>query len=140
MEKDDIKQILEVQESQNTNILSENNLIYALENDSTNYFIVAKDENLVVGFAGITYVEDSCDLVAIVVRKDYTNNGIGSSLLNNIIKYCENNTCIKKIMLEARRSNKIAIELYERFGFSMTFVRHNYYDNNEDALIYSKEL
>jgi len=42
---------------------------------------------------------------------------------------------IRIIVLEVRRSNRPAIELYRSFGFSVLSVRPAYYsDDNEDAL------
>jgi ribosomal-protein-alanine N-acetyltransferase len=43
-------------------------------------------------------------------------------------------------MLEVRRSNDAARRLYERFGFCLTGVRHDYYSHPvEDALVLGRE-
>ena len=46
----------------------------------------------------------------------------------------------RRAMLEVRRSNVVAQQLYERFGFSVAGVRRDYYTHpEEDALILWRE-
>ena len=72
-------------------------------------------------------------------EKNQTKKGIASSLLSNIYSFCINNGIIK-ILLEVRKSNIIAQNLYEKQGFKKISERKKYYDNIEDAYIYEKEL
>jgi ribosomal-protein-alanine N-acetyltransferase len=42
---------------------------------------------------------------------------------------------LRLVLLEVRRSNSAAIQLYRKLGFSVTGVRPGYYaDNQEDAI------
>ncbi len=53
------------------------------------YFLVAKYENEIIGFAGIKIIFDEADLMNIVVKKSARNQHIGSLLLDNLLKYAK---------------------------------------------------
>lgn len=133
MTKDDIQDALNLEKSHNIKILSKNLLENEIENKNA-YYIVAKVNDNIVGYAGISYVLDSADLISIVVDKDKTNMSIATHMLNNIISFCKNNNIIE-IMLEVRCSNIPAQKLYKKFGFKQISIRKKYYDNLEDAYI-----
>ena len=79
-------------------------------------------------------------ILGIAVDKNYTRKNIASTMLNHIIEVCKKMD-LDNIFLEVRESNIPAINLYEKHGFKKISIRTNYYkDNNEDALIYVKEL
>lgn len=133
MAKKDIQDVLKLEYSHNIKILSENILEKELKNSNT-YYIVAKLNNKIVGYAGISYVLDSADLISIVVDKEKTRMKIATNMLENIISFCKENN-IKEILLEVRKSNTTAQNLYLKFGFEIISIRKKYYDNTEDAYI-----
>ena len=108
-----------------------------LLSDSSLY-IVAKKQNEIIGFAGIKIIIDESDIMNIVVKKSYRNNGIGSLLLENLILISNKKNLIF-INLEVDCKNTIAINLYKKFGFEEISLRKNYYKNN-DAIIMKKKL
>ena len=108
-----------------------------LLSDSSLY-IVAKKQNEIIGFAGIKIIIDEADIMNIVVKKSYRNNGIGSLLLENLI-LTSNKKNLNFINLEVDCKNTIAINLYKKFGFEEISLRKNYYKNN-DAIIMKKKL
>lgn len=102
------------------------------------YFVVAKYENEIIGFAGIKIIFDEADLMNIVVKKSARNQHIGSLLLDNLLKYAKKNN-ILSIMLEVNEKNTPAILLYKKYGFEQISVRKNYY-NKDDAIIMKKNI
>lgn len=108
-----------------------------LLSDSSLY-IVAKKQNEIIGFAGIKIIIDEADIMNIVVKKSYRNNGIGSLLLENLI-LISNKKNLNFINLEVDCKNTIAINLYKKFEFEEISLRKNYYKNN-DAMIMKKKL
>ena len=50
------------------------------------------------------------------VKKAYWNQGVGSTLMRELIRYAEENG-IELLNLEVRSDNIRAVRLYERFGF-----------------------
>lgn len=101
--------------------------------------IIAKLNNEILGFGGIWKAVDDIHITNIVVRKDKRNNGIGSILLDKLIKLCEaENTT--SITLEVANTNIPAIKLYEKFGFKEVGIRKKYYNNSVDAIIMTMEV
>ncbi len=91
--------------------------------------------NNVVGFLHITISFDEADIVDIITSEEYRNHGIGNSLISYAIK--DNN--LKKINLEVRESNKIAIEFYQKMNFKKVRIIKKYY-GTEDAFFMVKEI
>lgn len=112
---------------------SYNILKQELENSKSKYF-VAKQENEIVGFAGIMLIIDEVNIMNIVVKKDKRNLGIGSLLLEEIINYSKIHIATS-ITLEVNEKNIPAIKLYKKYGFKQVGLRKKYYNNEEDAIL-----
>lgn len=107
------------------------NLKSELKNINSKY-IVAKINDMVVGFAGIWFSVDDAHITNIVVHKDYRHIGIGSALLKRLIDLAS----IKaSLTLEVNVKNKYAYELYLKYGFKNLGIRKKYYRGIEDAYI-----
>lgn len=109
-----------------------------LECDNS-YFVIAKNKNEIVGFAGLKNIINQADIMNIVVKKSFRGNGIGSKLLENLIFYAKNNN-LKMITLEVNEHNLSAIRLYNKFEFNHIGIRKKYYNGESDAIIMSKQL
>ena len=130
---DDMKDILY---SDFDNFWSYNILKQELENPNTTY-IIAKEKNQVVGFAGISICIDEATLNNIVVKKGYRGRGLGGELLESLIDICSDLN-LKTLTLEVNTSNEPAIRLYKKFGFKNLGIRKKYYNNSQDAYIMTK--
>ena len=104
-------------------------------NDNNQKVYVYIINNNVVGFLHITISFDEADIIDIITSKEYRNHGIGNSLISYAIK--DNN--LKKINLEVRESNKIAIEFYQKMNFKKVRIIKKYY-GTEDAFFMVKEI
>lgn len=112
---------------------SYNILKQELENGKSKYF-VAKQENEIVGFAGILLIIDQVNIMNIAVKKDKRNFGIGSSLLEEIIRYSKIHNATS-ITLEVNEKNIPAIKLYKKYGFKQVGLRRKYYNNEDNAIL-----
>ena len=90
----DIEPVLYLEKTHNIKILNENMLNEDLKQNNT-YYVVAKLDNTIVGYLGISYVLDTADIISIVIDKNYTKKGIASLLLNHIFKFCKTNNIVK---------------------------------------------
>ena len=115
------------------NFWSYNILKQELENGKSKYF-VAKQENEIIGFAGILLIIDEVNIMNIVVRKDKRNLGIGSLLLEKIIDFSEIHNATS-ITLEVNEKNIPAIKLYKKYGFKQVGLRRKYYNNEDNAIL-----
>jgi ribosomal-protein-alanine N-acetyltransferase len=97
------------------------------------------EEVPILGYAGMWIMADEAHVTSIASHKEHRRQGIGEVLLISLIELA----MVKQariVTLEARVSNRIAQNLYYKFGFDKLGVRKAYYlDNKEDAVIMSTE-
>lgn len=110
-----------------------------LESNNSYFFVAKNISGEIVGFAGIKIILDEADIMNIVVKKDFRNNGIGSLLLDYLISYSKSIN-LKTITLEVNEINIPAIKLYEKFVFEKLGIRKKYYNGKNDAIIMSKKI
>lgn len=65
--------------------------------------------------------------LAISVKKDYWRNGIGSAVMEELIRFAKEHKNIKNISLGVKASNQNAIRLYEKFGFEKVGIHKDYF-------------
>ena len=109
-----------------------------LINNNSLYF-VAKKEDEIVGFSGITINVDFTEITNIVVKKDFRKLGIGKMLLEKIIK--ETKELGKDLMyLEVNENNENAINLYKKYAFEEVGRRKGYYNKKYDAILMNLKI
>src|SRR5579883_708708 len=88
-----------------------------------------------IGFAGLWLMVDEAHITTIAIHPDYRRRSLGEFLLLSLIDIAYT-IGAKWVTLEVRVSNYTAQNLYRKYGFHESGVRHRYYsDNQEDALI-----
>lgn len=104
-------------------------------------FLSAQAENgTISGYIICTTVLDEGNVDNIAVCPDCRRQGVASSLLAAFHQYGREHG-LTSLFLEVRPSNRNAIRLYERFGYSEVGRRKNYYlSPKEDAIIMRLEL
>ena len=106
------------------------------------YSLVLKEGMKVIGFAILSVSTEESHLLNIGLTASKRGQGLGKELLEKIIMAAEVMGS-KKIFLEVRISNVIAIDLYKKSGFKEIGLRKNYYrtkEGREDAILMSKSL
>lgn len=89
----------------------------------------------IMGFVGMWIMVDEAHIINIAVRASHRGQGIGELLIISSLDVAKK-LHARVVTLEVRVSNKIAQNLYSKYGFKEAGVRKNYYtDNKEDALI-----
>ena len=123
----DLTNIKEIEQDNYGYILTEE-----LINDNLHTHFILEDESF-IGYISIWHDENKAQIESIIVN--VKNNGYGQKLLKYALDYLNGYV----ITLEVRKSNSIAIHVYEKFGFKTVTIRKNYYKNNEDALLMLRE-
>lgn len=108
-----------------------------LESDLSKY-IVAKENEKIIGFAGIIILPDDVEITNIVTKKTERKKGIGKLLLDKLIEMA---FALKKdISLEVNEKNEAAISLYKKAEFEEVGIRKKYYNGCENAIIMTKKF
>ncbi len=109
--------------------------------DCAFYFVVKVDDKI-VGYAGIIFTGDEGHITNVAVNENYRRRKIGSALLLRLIEMAQDKRS-RHLFLELRKSNKVALKFYEKFGFQILGLRRNYYSDTclpvgtagEDAVV-----
>jgi len=98
-------------------------------------YIVAREGDKIVGYAGLWLMVDEAHITTFAVLPEHRRRRIGERLLQRLFDIADEMGA-EWLTLEVRVSNIGAQRLYEKYGFRRAGVRRRYYsDNNEDALI-----
>jgi [ribosomal protein S18]-alanine N-acetyltransferase len=94
----------------------------------------AGGEKRLVGYLICSRYDTVWHVMNVAVDLDDQRRGLASALLGELyLQVCDPGA---RFTLEVRRSNDVAIRLYEREGFRAAGMRRRYYqDNGEDALV-----
>jgi len=104
--------------------------------DENKIILIAYLYDIPVAFICFALLVDHIDIINIVTRNGYKNQGIASYLIKELYKFGFSKN-INEFFLEVRVTNTPAISLYEKNGFKKISMRKKYYTNPiEDALIY----
>ncbi len=94
----------------------------------------------IVAYVGLWQVLDEGHITNVAVLPSYRGLGLSKILLADLFEMCQDKG-ITRLTLEVRKSNAVAIKLYENLGFFASGIRPNYYSKPvEAAIIMWKEL
>lgn len=96
----------------------------------------------IIGYAIVQLIVDEAHLLNICVDPHLQGRGFGRRILEHIIDHAKSRSAVS-IILEVRRSNYRAQQLYLQSGFNEMSIRHGYYPaekGREDAIIMGLDL
>ena len=111
-----------------------NQISEELTEPSRLYLGYYNNNNELVGFVGAQVVLDESDIIKIGVKPSNRKKGIAKNLFFNLLTELKNKN-VKKIMLEVREQNAIAINFYKKMGFKIIATRKNYYENDNAKIL-----
>ncbi len=100
----------------------------------TGICLAAVSEERLVGYLICSRYDTVWHVMNVAVDLPHQRRGLASALLAELYARVDDERA--RFTLEVRRSNSVAIHLYEREGFRAAGTRRRYYqDNGEDALV-----
>jgi [ribosomal protein S18]-alanine N-acetyltransferase len=110
------------------------------EQPLSRYYVVADDEGVISGYAGLMVAGAQADVLTLAVAADRWGRGTGSALLEALLAEAERRGCAE-VFLEVRIDNTRAQRLYRRYGFTEVGVRKGYYQpSGTDALVMRRDF
>lgn len=87
-----------------------------------------------VGYVMTWLVADELHILNVATDPRFRRRGVGRALIREIVQFARSSE-VRLVLLEVRRSNHAAIQLYRSFGFNVLGLRKGYYaSDGEDAL------
>ena len=98
-------------------------------------YLVAIDRGRVCGTCGVRNISGDGEITNVVIREEYRGSGLAQRMLLDLISQGKE-MGITAFTLEVRKSNAVAIHVYEKLGFVSEGIRpHFYAQPDEDAVI-----
>jgi [ribosomal protein S18]-alanine N-acetyltransferase len=110
------------------------------EQPRSRYYVVADDDGVITGYAGLMVAGAQADVLTLAVAADRWGRGTGSALLEALLAEAGRRGCAE-VFLEVRIDNLRAQRLYGRYGFVQIGIRKGYYQpSGTDALVLRLDL
>lgn len=140
MVEDDIPSVVTIEEESFTVPWTQEIFEHEMTGNNYAHYIVAVENDEVIGHCGMWIVLDECHITNVAVLKRLRGYKIGEGLMRRAIDLCKEMN-VKLMTLEVRVSNVTAQNLYRKLDFQEGGIRKNYYsDDGEDALVMWVEL
>ncbi|MEM7062743.1 MAG: ribosomal protein S18-alanine N-acetyltransferase [Cyanobacteria bacterium P01_B01_bin.77] len=108
---------------------------YRREIESPNSdLLVLQTANQVMGLGCLWAILEEAHITTLAIHPDYHRQHLGQLLLTQLLQLARGRE-LTHATLEVRKSNHIALNLYQKFGFQTAGERKKYYGDGENALI-----
>ena len=136
MNHSDLKEAYEIEKHTNPSPWSKENFFSSYEVGHKS--LVCRINNVIVGFIIFSVINKEIHLLNIAVHTEHQKKGIGSLLMETMLKQASV-MGVLKVYLEVRSKNEKAILFYKKYNFTKDAVRVNYYtgENSDDAVLMS---
>ena len=104
-----------------------------IENTNTVYLVVELNGDI-IGYGGMWIVLDEAHITNVCIKPEYRGLGYAKLLMKELAAVSKM-AGAGSMTLEVRVSNRPALRLYKRCGFTIQGLRKNYYRNREDAYV-----
>ena len=135
MKESDLDRVMAIDEASFAVPWSRKSLEDDLRGNPAARYLVIEEDGKVIGFGGMWFVLDECQVTNVAVDPACRGRGVGTALMDAMVQLAADSG-MSSMTLEVRRSNEPAIRLYAAHNFRKVGCRKGYYeDNHEDAVI-----
>jgi ribosomal-protein-alanine N-acetyltransferase len=108
--------------------------------DAAHYAVFDSECRRMIGYLFVRIISREMHLMKIAVAPRWRRGGVAAWTLKQCFAKARRQG-IEKVILEVRATNRAAIGLYAKLGFSRVGIRKRYYsDTGENALVMAKNL
>lgn len=136
MAAEDIDAVLDIERASFTNPWKRSMFESELRNPVSSAYTLKRDfgdDETVAAYIIFWVVQGEAHILDLAVHPDCRRRGLGEALLVAALDMMRTRL-VFEVFLEVRKSNAPAIALYRKLGFKESFIRRNYY-GDEDALV-----
>jgi len=136
----DLDQVLQITSETFPERYDANVFLYLHQVYPDSFLIAEIVPNKIVGFLlGTKTSWDSARILLLAVKREYRRRGIGSRMLKRFLRemLLQN---IKKVELEVRLDNRLALNFYKKHGFYIVNIIPGFYQDDQTAYVLRKIL
>lgn len=138
--REDLPKILEIESRVHTAPWNLNHFEAELEKPYSHFLVLSDDETdeVIAGYLVYWQMEkgDAAgargEVLNIAVDFPYRRKGLAKRMIQQLVAFAMRQGC-RQIVLDVRKTNQAAIQLYQSMRFTITQVRKKFYSNGEDA-------
>ena len=115
---------------------SKPNLEGEVENPASHFLLATDDEtdSVILGYIVFRILGDHTHLINIAVAMPFRGLGIARKMIQKMVDESLKMDVVR-IVLEVRKSNEAALQLYQQCKFNITRLNKNFYSDGEDAYV-----
>jgi [ribosomal protein S18]-alanine N-acetyltransferase len=131
---DDLEQVAEIEKKSIRPPWSREAFAAELDKSTSQFWVVTDDETdeKVLAYGVLSFPAEQAHLVTFAVHPQFRRQGLGAYLLRQLINFVSRKKG-ESIVLEVRKSNSAAIQLYQALGFVVIHAMPRFYPDGEDA-------
>ena len=132
--EDDVAEIVRIEQAVHVAPWRAENVLAELAKPYARFLIFTDDETDSKAAAYICYwvMFEECNILNVAVDLPFRRQGLAKQLVHLVVREALRGG-IKKILLDVRKSNQPALELYQGLRFAITHIRKGFYSDGEDA-------
>lgn len=132
--EDDLPKVLEIEQKLHVAPWTAEHFRAEMTKPFSQFLVLTDDETdeVVAGYIVYWVMMDECQILNIVVDLPFRSQGFAKRMLRQAVGVAVNQGA-KRVVLDVRKSNTPAIQLYQSCHFSIVQVRKAAYSNGEDA-------
>lgn len=132
--EDDISKIVEIERAVHVAPWTEEHFQAELQKPFSLTLVMTDDETdeIIAGYLVAWKMFEEVQILNVAVAPSFQRRGFAKALIRKIISMAMSEG-LKQVILDVRKSNVPAIQLYQSIGFTIRQVRKNAYSNGEDA-------
>lgn len=138
--QDDVSQLVAVERrahsgsAPETAFWTEQNFESELDKPYSQVLLMTDEETdeVVAGFIVFWLMLDECQILNVAVDPEHRRKGFAKEMVRKAIDMAVRQN-MKKVFLNVRKSNRAAIELYQKQQLTVVGVRKRFYSDGEDA-------
>jgi ribosomal-protein-alanine N-acetyltransferase len=131
---EDLARVLQIEKQVHVAPWVEDHFCAELTKPYSHFLLLTDDETDadIIGYIVFWMMFDECQILNVVVDLPHRGQGFAKQMIRKAALIAAKND-ISKIVLDVRKSNTPAIQLYQSLNFAITNVRKSFYGNGEDA-------
>lgn len=131
---DDLSRVLAIENQVHVSPWKEEHFQSEFSKPYSHFLLFTDDETdlEVAGYIVFWIMFDECQILNVAVDLPYRGLGLAKKMIRKAAQVALQKG-IKKMVLDVRKSNLPAIQLYQGLNFVITHIRKGFYSNGEDA-------